>query len=134
VIVAKRSVRQQIFNFIAISIVVASVFVFAHALIHVLFYSTHAMALDHGRDPCPYVILNDFGGAFAMGVRSDSPLPDSRLLNIRTSEMTDSSHRPSAEQSGTESRAFVTVPTANDALALSQPSRCAPPSWEATSE
>jgi import inner membrane translocase subunit TIM17 len=25
------------------------------------------MALDHGRDPCPYVILNDFGGAFAMG-------------------------------------------------------------------
>ncbi|ODN73161.1 hypothetical protein L202_07727 [Cryptococcus amylolentus CBS 6039] len=22
---------------------------------------------DHGRDPCPYVILNDFGGAFAMG-------------------------------------------------------------------
>lgn len=29
------------------------------------------MALDHGRDPCPYVILNDFGGAFAMGVRPD---------------------------------------------------------------
>ena len=26
-------------------------------------------AMDHGRDPCPYVILNDFGGAFAMGVR-----------------------------------------------------------------
>ncbi|BFZ61284.1 Dolichyl-phosphate-mannose--protein mannosyltransferase 1 [Saitoella coloradoensis] len=22
---------------------------------------------DHSRDPCPYVILNDFGGAFAMG-------------------------------------------------------------------
>jgi len=22
---------------------------------------------DHTRDPCPYVILNDFGGAFAMG-------------------------------------------------------------------
>lgn len=21
----------------------------------------------HDRDPCPYVILNDFGGAFAMG-------------------------------------------------------------------
>ncbi|KAL1844747.1 hypothetical protein VTK73DRAFT_1874 [Phialemonium thermophilum] len=25
------------------------------------------MALDHTRDPCPWVILNDFGGAFAMG-------------------------------------------------------------------
>ncbi|AAW45378.1 mitochondrial import inner membrane translocase subunit [Cryptococcus gattii Ru294] len=24
-------------------------------------------AADHGRDPCPYVILNDFGGAFSMG-------------------------------------------------------------------
>ena len=23
--------------------------------------------MDHGRDPCPYVILSDFGGAFAMG-------------------------------------------------------------------
>ncbi|QSL64196.1 hypothetical protein MERGE_000351 [Pneumocystis wakefieldiae] len=22
---------------------------------------------DHSRDPCPYVILSDFGGAFAMG-------------------------------------------------------------------
>ncbi|TXT10879.1 hypothetical protein VHUM_02384 [Vanrija humicola] len=22
---------------------------------------------DHSRDPCPYVILNDFGGAFSMG-------------------------------------------------------------------
>lgn len=25
--------------------------------------------MDHGRDPCPWVILNDFGGAFCMGVR-----------------------------------------------------------------
>lgn len=24
--------------------------------------------MDHSRDPCPWVILNDFGGAFAMGV------------------------------------------------------------------
>lgn len=23
---------------------------------------------EHGRDPCPIVIVNDFGGAFAMGV------------------------------------------------------------------
>jgi import inner membrane translocase subunit TIM17 len=23
--------------------------------------------MDHSRDPCPWVILNDFGGAFAMG-------------------------------------------------------------------
>lgn len=25
--------------------------------------------MDHTRDPCPYVILSDFGGAFSMGVR-----------------------------------------------------------------
>lgn len=31
------------------------------------------MALDHTRDPCPWVILNDFGGAFAMGVRTPRP-------------------------------------------------------------
>jgi hypothetical protein len=24
--------------------------------------------MDHSRDPCPWVIINDFGGAFAMGV------------------------------------------------------------------
>ena len=26
------------------------------------------MTADHARDPCPIVILNDFGGAFSMGV------------------------------------------------------------------
>lgn len=26
--------------------------------------------MDHTRDPCPWVILNDFGGAFAMGGES----------------------------------------------------------------
>ncbi|ODQ82415.1 hypothetical protein BABINDRAFT_30454 [Babjeviella inositovora NRRL Y-12698] len=26
------------------------------------------MSSDHSRDPCPIVILNDFGGAFSMGV------------------------------------------------------------------
>ncbi|KAK9456609.1 mitochondrial inner membrane translocase subunit Tim17/Tim22/Tim23/peroxisomal protein PMP24 [Dipodascopsis uninucleata] len=26
------------------------------------------MAADHTRDPCPIVIINDFGGAFSMGV------------------------------------------------------------------
>jgi hypothetical protein len=130
VIGAKRPVRQQIFNFIAISIIVTRVVVFVHAFIHVPLYTTHAMALDHGRDPCPYVILNDFGGAFAMGVRFDNRLADSRPRTLKT----DSMYRPSAEQSGTESRASATVPMANDALALLQPSRCAPPFWEATSE
>lgn len=32
-------------------------------------------AMDHSRDPCPWVILNDFGGAFAMGVRYLGPTP-----------------------------------------------------------
>jgi hypothetical protein len=27
--------------------------------------------MDHSRDPCPWVIINDFGGAFAMGVSFD---------------------------------------------------------------
>lgn len=35
----------------------------------------HTMAMDHGRDPCPWVILNDFGGAFSMGVRPHHPCP-----------------------------------------------------------
>lgn len=26
--------------------------------------------MDHTRDPCPWVALNDFGGAFCMGVRN----------------------------------------------------------------
>lgn len=30
--------------------------------------------MDHSRDPCPWVILNDFGGAFAMGVREEGPV------------------------------------------------------------
>jgi hypothetical protein len=25
--------------------------------------------MDHSRDPCPWVALSDFGGAFCMGVR-----------------------------------------------------------------
>jgi import inner membrane translocase subunit TIM17 len=30
--------------------------------------------MDHGRDPCPFVILNDFGGAFCMGVSLAFPV------------------------------------------------------------
>lgn len=37
--------------------------------------------MDHGRDPCPWVILNDFGGAFCMGV-SFSSLPLVASLSI----------------------------------------------------
>jgi hypothetical protein len=36
---------------------------------HFLAYDP-ALTMDHSRDPCPWVILNDFGGAFSMGVRS----------------------------------------------------------------
>lgn len=31
-------------------------------------YRHIVLKMDHSRDPCPWVILNDFGGAFAMGV------------------------------------------------------------------
>jgi hypothetical protein len=39
----------------------------SHVTTHRVSYHTNNM--DHSRDPCPWVILNDFGGAFAMGVR-----------------------------------------------------------------
>lgn len=29
--------------------------------------------MDHSRDPCPWVALSDFGGAFSMGVRPPPP-------------------------------------------------------------
>lgn len=29
--------------------------------------------MDHTRDPCPWVALNDFGGAFCMGVCAVPP-------------------------------------------------------------
>jgi hypothetical protein len=35
--------------------------------------------MDHGRDPCPFVIFNDFGGAFCMGVS----FPQVDLLSLR---------------------------------------------------
>ena len=44
--------RHLVSSFIAYSVFLAN--------------SQHTM--DHSRDPCPWVILNDFGGAFAMGV------------------------------------------------------------------
>lgn len=31
--------------------------------------------MDHTRDPCPWVALNDFGGAFSMGVCSPGEPP-----------------------------------------------------------
>lgn len=31
--------------------------------------------MNHERDPCPWVVLNDFGGAFCMGVRDIPPHP-----------------------------------------------------------
>ncbi|KAI9428388.1 mitochondrial import inner membrane translocase subunit Tim17/22 [Lactarius indigo] len=34
---------------------------------------------DHTRDPCPWVILNDFGGAFAMGCRARNSPRGERL-------------------------------------------------------
>jgi len=36
--------------------------------------------MDHSRDPCPWVALSDFGGAFCMGV---SPLSQKHILPAR---------------------------------------------------
>jgi hypothetical protein len=53
------------------------------------------MVMDHTRDPCPWVILNDFGGAFAMGVGSITPSSTTRANDL---------HRLLEVQYGTESR------------------------------
>lgn len=37
--------------------------------------STSNRTMDHSRDPCPWVIINDFGGAFSMGVSRHPVLP-----------------------------------------------------------
>jgi len=51
-------------------------------------YTTFKMVMDHTRDPCPWVILNDFGGAFAMGVGSIIPSSTTRANNFpRLSEV-----------------------------------------------
>ena len=51
---------------------------------------------DHTRDPCPYVILNDLGGAFAMGgiggsiwhgVKGARNAPKGQRLNMSLSGM-----------------------------------------------
>lgn len=46
--------------------------IFFSALLSVAFYSLVfrlVYIMDHSRDPCPWVALSDFGGAFCMGVR-----------------------------------------------------------------
>jgi hypothetical protein len=48
--------------------------------------------MDHTRDPCPWVVLNDFGGAFCMGVCTPSTL-----------DMAPSSKRTTAEDRGAPS-------------------------------
>lgn len=72
------------------------------------------MAMDHGRDPCPWVILNDFGGAFAMGVRLH-PAPPPLWTPILVDYLANAPLpiRQSAARSGTASKAFATAPTAS---------------------
>lgn len=43
--------------------------------------------MDHSRDPCPWVILNDFGGAFAMGVCHRASNLCAMLTTTRLSEV-----------------------------------------------
>lgn len=40
--------------------------------------------MDHTRDPCPWVIFNDFGGAFCMGVCAHSLAPRPSPLMLET--------------------------------------------------
>jgi hypothetical protein len=100
--------------------------------------------MDHSRDPCPWVILNDFGGAFAMGVSVSAHIcsphmltkhPGSRWCGMAWCQRgmcLQSTRRCSPRPVLTRSCSFVTLPMANDALAPSQLSKPAPPYSVAT--
>ena len=87
--------------------------------------------MDHTRDPCPWVIASDFGGAFCMGVSLSHPSgPQTSLFPsaLPTTLSPNSQPRESAALSGTPSKASATPPTANAASAPSPPSKPARPS------
>lgn len=44
--------------------------------------------MDHSRDPCPWVALSDFGGAFCMGVSTVYRLLAAGHVTWRASELT----------------------------------------------
>ena len=83
--------------------------------------------MDHTRDPCPWVILNDFGGAFAMGVCIPMVLP--QCYN----QLITPCYRLSVGQYGTASRVSATARMANGGSVPSRRSRCARLSWAVTS-
>jgi hypothetical protein len=87
--------------------------------------------MDHSRDPCPWVILNDFGGAFAMGVRAHAS-ELSALANSTSGcwwccmARCEGCTYKVLGSSSTVLTSFLssaTPPTANDASAPSQPLR-----------
>ena len=58
--------------------------------------------MDHSRDPCPWVALSDFGGAFCMGVSVPYRYAGFRLRHRWDWELT--ATRLSEELCGMESR------------------------------
>ena len=60
------------------------------------------MGSDHSRDPCPWVCLSDFGGAFCMGVSTSLALT-SQYKHAKTL-------RPSEVQCGMVLRVLGTMP------------------------
>jgi hypothetical protein len=67
--------------------------------------------MDHSRDPCPWVALSDFGGAFCMGVRLDDLNPAWQYELRTDSTVFD---RPSVVLYGTVSKDSETARTVSD--------------------
>jgi hypothetical protein len=76
--------------------------------------------MDHSRDPCPWVALSDFGGAFCMGVGAS--LLTVKRKNKVTNDRTSAS-RQSEVRYGMVSRDSETAHTERDESAHSRPSK-----------
>lgn len=94
--------------------------------------------MDHSRDPCPWVALSDFGGAFCMGVSLLCTLLQhisSCPSNLSLGPLIENQivFRESEVQYGTVSKATETHPTVNVESAPSQPSKLVRQYWGAIS-
>lgn len=86
---------------------------------------------DHSRDPCPWVTLQDFGGAFCMGVRFPfrHPFPPGPSRNLLTNPLLFLGHRRRS-MARRERLPEFSLRRATDRRPDSHQSPCAGPRWE----
>ena len=76
--------------------------------------------MDHSRDPCPWVALSDFGGAFCMGVGA---FLSTVKRKKKTANRRNSASRQSEVRYGTVLKDSEIAHTVRDESALSRPSK-----------